>query len=101
MTIDSQLVLNAFGVVGSISSLLMFIPPAVKIFQYRNDAKALESQSLLFQWMSILSAVCWIVYGFGMNAPLSAVPSFVKIPMACASIFFVVRARREESNGRS
>lgn len=92
----TELIVQACGVIGFFTSFAMFIPMAKGIWDNRNNAHALASQSIWTQIIWITNALVWIVYGFGMGAIWSALPSFINLPLAFFSLYLVQKCRRHE-----
>lgn len=81
------------GLSATVLQAVMFAPQAVLAWKYRSDPEALRAVSLTTQVVLMAVACLWAVYGIGMGAVWSAVPSLFTFPLALFMGGTVLRAR--------
>lgn len=72
-----------------IISLCKLAPQATKTFKNRHDTKALQSVSVLTQWMVVLSGVLWILLGVGLNSFTVYFPTIFQLSFAMFIIWMI------------
>lgn len=84
---------DVLGAVASVISFVLFMPQAMKVWTHRSNPMALDGVSEVGQWLLLLNAVLWGIYGVGVGvgAYWSAAPSLVTFPMA---LFVIALLRR-------
>lgn len=82
--------------VAAASTLLLFLPQTVSTWKNRSDAHAFAGLSTGMIWLSFIGAVTWLIYGAGIGAVWTMVPSFINIPLTLFILALVHRARRAD-----
>lgn len=77
-------------------AFIMFVPQALRCWRLRHNPTALEGVSRAGMVMLLVNAVLWAVYGLGVGAIWSAVPSFFNAPLA---LFVLARLTRADRPG--
>lgn len=85
--------IDAFGLLGFFTSIVMFLPLVHGVWKNRNDDYALKSQSVWMQILWLANAVFWAIYGIGVGAIFTALPSFINFPLACFNLYLVARSK--------
>lgn len=89
-----MLFVNLLGFTASIISFVMFLPQARSTWQHRNSPKELQGVSAGTQYLILVNATIWAVYGVLTGAYWSAAPGLVNFPLALATLFFLHRGRK-------
>ncbi|MFE3279978.1 hypothetical protein [Nocardia sp. NPDC059239] len=100
------LMTNIFGFGGMVVSIVMFIPNARSVWQYRADRAALAAVSLGSQILILTASVLWIGYSLLISAWWSLAPNVVTLGLQAFTIVVLARARsanpqRPQSRSRS
>ena len=82
-------ILNVCGLAAAVVSFVMFVPQAARVWRLRHDGEQLKGVSQAGQWMLIANAALWAVYGIGMGAYWTAIPSFVNAPLAAVTLYLL------------
>ena len=89
---------NLVGAVGTLVSVVMFWPQALRIRNLRHDRLALSGVSAWGQVGVLVNASTWLVYAAASRAWWSGAPGLVNIPVA-AYCLWVLRCSREAHDG--
>lgn len=87
-------IVEAAGFLGAGCTLLLFMPQAFTAWRNRTNPGAFAGLSLGMLWLSMFAAIGWLVYGYGIDAFWTMVPSFVNIPLVGFILFLVYRSKR-------
>ncbi|MFE6648041.1 hypothetical protein ACFVJS_15840 [Nocardioides sp. NPDC057772] len=93
-------VVEAFGVIGSVVSLVMFIPQATRTWRFRRQPEALTGTSRIGMVLVLVNALAWAGYGIGTAAYWTAIPSACNAPLALG-VLWLLRARRSGHTSQS
>ncbi|MCU1425784.1 MAG: hypothetical protein JWM51_2075 [Microbacteriaceae bacterium] len=93
MHID-PLLMNLLGFTATMFSVLMWIPQAATTWRNRNDTLRLAGISESTQWLTMMGALAWGVFGLLSGSFWVAAPSAVSFPLALATIVVVRQGRR-------
>lgn len=91
VSVVQDVLVQACGAAGSVIAFVMFVPQALRCWRMRHNPAALEGVSRAGMVMLLINAVLWGVYGLGVGAIWSAVPSFFNAPLA---VFVLVVLRQ-------
>lgn len=89
----SPLIVEAAGFIAAASTLLLFIPQTLSTWRNRHDAHAFAGLSTGMIWLSFIGAVMWLIYGAGIGAVWTMIPSFINIPLTLFILFLIKKAR--------
>lgn len=93
-------VVELCGVAGSAMAFVMFVPQAVRCWRFRRDPDALEGVSRAGMVLLLCNAVLWAVYGLGVGAIWTAVPSFFNAPLAVFVLWLLSTRKSSASMSR-
>lgn len=82
------------GFFGSVTSCMMFIPDAIRVFKLRHDVHALAGVSLYAKGFAMVNSVLWITYAVLINAFWLGLPSSINIFVNTITVFIVTQSRR-------
>lgn len=84
------------GAIGSVLSLVLWWPQAVRVWESRRDPSRLSGVSVATQVLLLTSAAIWGVYAVLTGAFWVGAPGLVNGPLAALSIHVLLKARRAE-----
>lgn len=85
---------HLIGFAASTTAFVLWLPQARRTWTLRNDPAALSGISLGTQWLVITNSMLWFAYGWLEQAFWIAAPGFINVPLASATVYLVMRARR-------
>lgn len=93
-------VVEAFGGIGSVVSLVMFLPQATRTWRLRRRPDALTGISRSGMVLVLVNALAWAAYGIGAGAYRTAIPSAGNAPLALG-VLWLLLARRSGHTSQS
>lgn len=93
--------MNFMGALGSITSVIMPAPQAIKVFRMRQNRMRITGISLVSQSILIVNAVLWLIYGLLAKDWWVMTPSLICGPIAIYVSIAVWRASQvKQANDR-
>lgn len=90
-------VINIIGFLATSTSLIRFMPQAIRTWKIRNNSEALYGLSLSSQWLTFVNSLLWITYGILLGQFWVAAPSVLNAPMAAMIIILIMRSRKNNN----
>lgn len=84
---------EALGLAGSVVSLVLWWPQALRVWRSRRDPRGLEAVSVLSQVLLLGNAALWAGYGLATGSLWVGAPGLVNGPLALATIVVLRRSR--------
>ena len=85
---------EAIGILASLTSFLIGLPHAARIWTYRDDPAELRGIALGSQWIGLAGTVLWSTYAVLTAQVWVGAPHLVNGPITVATIVVLLRARR-------
>ena len=89
-----DIVVESAGFIAAATTILLFAPQAFTAYKNRNDPHAFRALSASTFWLGLVGQLMWLVYGLGIGAMWTAVPSVVSAPLTAFILVLIYRARR-------
>jgi len=82
------------GITGNVSSIVMWIPGAIVIWQNRKDVRALKGVSLVMQFIAILNTLSWGINGLSTHNYNLAFGTLFIFPTILFTIILKIKSKR-------
>ena len=82
------------GIIGNISSIVMWLPGALVIWKNRNDERALKGVSLVMQAIAILNTLSWGINGLSTHNYNLAFGTLFIFPTILFSIILKIKSKK-------
>lgn len=85
------------GMIGNLSSIIMWFPSAKLTWKYRNDMQALKGVSLHMQFIAIINTLSWFINGVSTHNYYVAFGTVIILPTVIFTIIVKLKPEKKEN----